>query len=115
MVKSVLSSLPMFYICCLGIPVTIKDQVIKYMRHCLWRKTNNDIQAHGKALVARNKICRPKDQGGLGLMNLETQNKDLLLKNLHKFHNDTDIPWVKLIRGTYYNSGRIPNTMEGSF
>jgi hypothetical protein len=38
MFKSVLSSLLMFYMCCLDIPVTIKDQVVKYMRHCLWRK-----------------------------------------------------------------------------
>jgi hypothetical protein len=72
MVKSVLSSLPMFYMCYLDIPVTIKDQVIKYLRHCLWRKKNNDVQAKGKALVARNKISRPKDQGGLGVLNLET-------------------------------------------
>jgi hypothetical protein len=34
-VKSVLSSLPMFYMSCLDIPVTIKDQMIKYIRHYL--------------------------------------------------------------------------------
>jgi hypothetical protein len=60
MFKSVLSSLLMFYMCCLDIPVTIKDQVVKYMRHCLGRK-KNDVQAQGKALVAWNKICRPKN------------------------------------------------------
>jgi hypothetical protein len=49
------------------------------------------------------------------VLNLEIQNKALLLKNLHKFHNNLDIPWVKLIRLTYYNTGRITNTMEGSF
>jgi hypothetical protein len=115
MVKSVLSSLPMFYMDFLDIPVTIKDQVIKYMRHCLWRKRNNDVQAQGQALVAWSKICRPKKQGGLSVLNLKTQNKSLLLKNLHKFHNNLDIPWVHLITGTYYNSGRLPGAMEGSF
>jgi hypothetical protein len=40
MVKSVLASLPISYMACLDIPVTIKDQVVKYMRHCLWRKRN---------------------------------------------------------------------------
>jgi hypothetical protein len=35
MVKSVLSSLPIFFMCCLDIPVSIKEQLIKYMRHCL--------------------------------------------------------------------------------
>jgi hypothetical protein len=115
MVKSVLSSLSMFYMACLDILVTINDQVIKYMRHCLWRKKNDGVQAHGKAMVAWGKICRPKNQGGLGVLNLETRNKALLLKNLHKFHNNLDISWVHLIRDTYYSSGRLHGQMEGSF
>jgi hypothetical protein len=40
LVKSVLSSLPLFYISCLEIPVGITEHIIKYMRHCLWRKKN---------------------------------------------------------------------------
>jgi hypothetical protein len=38
MVKSVLASIPISYMSCLDIPVTINEQVVKYMRHCLWRK-----------------------------------------------------------------------------
>jgi hypothetical protein len=97
MVKSVLSSLPISYMSCLEIPVTINEQVIKYMRHCLWRKKNSDVQAKGSALVAWKKNCRPKTQGGLGVLDLNIQNKALLLKNLHKFYNRHDIPWVQLI------------------
>jgi hypothetical protein len=59
----------MFYMCCLDILVTTKDQVVKYMRHCLWRKKNNDVQAQGKAMVGWNKICRPKNRGGFGVLN----------------------------------------------
>jgi hypothetical protein len=47
-----------------------------------WRKKNSDVQARGNALVSWNKICRPKDQGGLGVLNLEIQNRALLLNNL---------------------------------
>jgi hypothetical protein len=57
-----------------------------------------------------------KKQGGLGVLNLDTQKKALLLKNLDKFYNDHDIPWVKLVKGAYYNNGTLPGaTMEGSF
>jgi hypothetical protein len=100
MVKSVLSSLPIFFMCCLDIPVSIKKQCVKFMRYCLWRKKNNEVQSNGPALVAWEKICRPKDQGGLGVLDLRTQNEALLLKNLHKFFNKMDIPWVKLIWST---------------
>jgi hypothetical protein len=62
------------------------------------------------------KICRPKAQGGLGVLDLNIQNKALLLKNLHKFYNKQDIPWVNLIWNSYYTNGAIPgNQMEGSF
>jgi hypothetical protein len=63
LVKSVLYSLPLFYMSCLEIPVGITEQIIKYMRHCLWRKKNQEVQARGNALISWVKVCRPKDQG----------------------------------------------------
>jgi hypothetical protein len=62
MVKSVMSSLPIFFMCCLDIPVSVKEQLIKYMRHCLWRKKTGDVPSNGPALIAWEKICRPKNQ-----------------------------------------------------
>jgi hypothetical protein len=116
MVKSVLSSLPIYYMSCLDIPVTINEQIIEYMRHCLWRKKYSDVQAKGSALVAWKKICRPKNQGGLGVLDLGIQNKAILLKNLHQFYNKLDIPWVQLIWNSYYSDGNIPgNQLVGSF
>ena len=116
LVKSVLSSLPLFYMSYLEVPIAIKDQIIKYMRYCLWRKKTDDVQAKGQALVSWDKICRPKNQGGLGVLNLRIQNNALLLKNLDKFYNHQDIPWVHLIWETYYKNGKLPGrSMEGSF
>jgi hypothetical protein len=86
------------------------------MRHCLWRKKNNDVQSKRPALIAWTKVCKPKDQGGLGVLNLEIQNNALMLKNLHKFYNRIDIPWVNLIWDTYYQHGSLPGQqLEGSF
>jgi hypothetical protein len=63
LVKSVMSSMPIFYMCCFDVPVTIKEQVVKYMRHYLWRKKNSDVQANGSAPVAWKEICKPKVKG----------------------------------------------------
>jgi hypothetical protein len=61
-------------------------------------------------------ICLPKDQGGLGVLQLESQNEALLRKNLHKFFNKENIPWVQLIWEKYYRNGKLLNhTMKGSF
>ena len=54
--------------------------------------------------------------GGLGAINLYTQNVSLLLEHLHKFYNKVDVPWVHLIRTCYYPNGDLPlNINRGSF
>jgi len=50
-------------------------------------------------------VCLPKAEGGLGVLNLQTQNEALLLNNLHKFLNRHDIPWVHLIWESHYSNG----------
>jgi hypothetical protein len=38
------------------------------------------------------------------------------MKNLDKFFNKDDLPWVKLIWSQYYNNGKLPgHGMKGSF
>lgn len=61
-------------------------------------------------------VCLPKEEGGLGVLRLDTQNKALLLKFLHKFFNKADIPWVHLIWEKYYCNGKLPGYVQkGSF
>lgn len=62
-------------------------------------------------------VCDTKENGGLGALNLRTQNESLLLKNLHKFFNRADLPSIKLIWNQYYQHGRlpIPGSRRGSF
>ena len=114
MVKSVLASLTIFYMSCLDVPVTIKQQILKYFRRCLWR--GPDMEDHRPALIKWTTVCRPKCQGGLGVMDIFTQNKALLMKNLHKFYNKHDIPWVNLIWEAHYNEDKLPgDELVGSF
>jgi hypothetical protein len=64
----------------LHLPVGILDVIDRARRHCLWRKKDkNKVQS----LAAWDMICKPKDKGGLGILNLFVQNNALLLKHLH--------------------------------
>jgi hypothetical protein len=53
----------------------------------------------------------------LGVINLRSQNKALLLKHLDKFYNKANIPWVNLIWNTYYSNSEAPHATKdkGSF
>ena len=114
MVKSVLASMPVFFMCTLEIPVTILEQLNNYFRHCLWRKP--DMGDKRPALVKWKTVCHPKNQGCLGVLNSAVHNKALLLKNLHKFYNRMDIPWVHLVWDPYYSNNQQPGVrLQGSF
>ena len=48
-----------------------------------------------------------KPRGGLGILNLGSQNVALLIKHANNFLNKKDLPWVSLIWDTYYHN-RVP-------
>ena len=91
------------------------DSIDRARKDALWR--GNDINAKKRPIIAWEKVTTPKENGGLGVINLKVQNKALLLKFLHKFFNKQDIPWVLLIWNTYYSNCRIAYAMRetGSF
>ena len=61
-------------------------------------------------------VCLPKDEDGLGVINLKIHNQALLPKNLHKFFNKVDTHWVHLVWEEHYRNGRLPNHIKkGSF
>jgi hypothetical protein len=61
-------------------------------------------------------VCLPKNQGGMGILQLEHHNDAFLLKNLHNLFNKENIPWVHLIWEKYNRNGKLPNhTLKGSF
>jgi hypothetical protein len=115
LVNSIYSAVPTFYMFSLKLPVEILNQIDSYRKHMLWH--GGDLSRKGGYLVAWNTACRSKDEGGLGIINLRTQNKALLLKFLHKFYNKLDFPWVHLTWQNLYTNGTPPHERRnvGSF
>jgi len=112
--NAVLSALPTFYMCTLEIPKTVIKRIDTLRRNCLWR--GNEANARKPPKAAWKLTCKSKAEGGLGIINIEEQNKALLLKNLDKFFNKSDVPWVQMIWEKYYKNGKLPNhTRKGSF
>jgi hypothetical protein len=112
--NAVFTAMPMFYMCSLEISKIVIKQIDKDRKQYLWRAL--DINGRGQPKAAWPMICVPKEKGGLGIINIEEQNRALLLKNLHKFFNKEDIPWVQIIWEKYYANGKLPSTTKrGSF
>jgi hypothetical protein len=105
--------MPIFFLCSLDIPEGILKQVNRIIRQCLWKK--RDTGTGGHSLASWDMICKPKDKGGLGILDFRRQNEGLLMKHLHKFYNKEAIPWVQLVWKYYENE--VPHSAKlcGSF
>lgn len=106
LVNSVFSALPTFYMCSLKIPPQVIKQIDTFRKHYLW--TKGDINRKGKNIAAWDTACKPKDQGGLGIIDLQSQNDALLMKFLDKFYNSADIPWVTVTWTRFYSNNQTP-------
>ena len=113
--NSIFTAFPMFFMSTFRLHKIVIKQVDNYRKHSLWRGA--DIHDKKPSKAAWELVCLPKDEGGQGVLNLQMQNEALLLKNLHKFYNRIDIPWVNLVWEIYYSSGSLPSSakLQGSF
>jgi hypothetical protein len=100
LINSVLTSLPMFMLSFLEIPVGVRKRLDFYRSRFFWQSDENKRKYR---LTKWNIICRPKDQGGLGIEVLELKNKCLLSKWLYKILHE-DGMWQELLCNKYLHS-----------
>jgi len=100
LLNSVLSSLPMFMMSFFEIP----KGVVKNLDHCrsrfFWQGSSDKYKYR---LAKWDILCRPKDQGGLGILDLQLQNKCLLSKWIINLLS-TESMWQNLLRNNYLGS-----------
>ena len=112
--NSVITTMPSFCMSTFLLQQNVIDKIDKLRKLCLWR--GSDINARQKPRAAWKIACKEKGQGGLGILNIKSQNEALLIKHLHKFFNKENVPWVHLVWEKYYNDGKLPSSQrKGSF
>ena len=92
--------------CSLENPPQVIKQIDIYRKHCLWSK--GDINRRGTCLAAWEIACKPTNQGGLGIIDIKSQNSALLMKFLDKFYNEAEIPWVSMTWSKFYSNSQTP-------
>jgi len=91
LVNAVLGSLPIYYMSSILLPKSVRDLIDSKRRAFLW--TGED-KCHGsRCLVAWDRACQRREDGGLGVKNLEDMNHCLLMKLVHKLHVPGLLPW----------------------
>jgi hypothetical protein len=97
LLNSVLSSLPMFMMYFFEIPKWVLKNLDYFRSRFFWQGSTKKY----KYMLARwDILCRPNDQGGLGILDLQLQNKYLLAKWLVSLLN-TEGTWQSLLSNKY--------------
>ena len=93
LVNAVLGSLPIYYMSSTLVPKTVRDLLDAKRRAFFW--TGEEKCSGANCLVAWERVCQSRSAGGLGIKNMEDVNHCLLLKFVHKLHEDEPLPWKR--------------------
>ena len=98
-------------------PKGILQKIRTIQRDFLWRGAETRKKW---ALVAWEKVCKPKNKGGLGLHDPQVTNDTYGVKLWWRWVKETTIPWVNLWKAKYASNIRdqdrilFRGTREGS-
>ncbi|KAL4308214.1 hypothetical protein GQ457_01G004750 [Hibiscus cannabinus] len=98
LVKSVLSSLPMFFMSLFRMPVAVSKRITCMVSNFLWGGMMDKKQIHW---VNWSLLCQSVENGGLGLMDFDLQNRCLLGKWVWRFSAENDSLWKKVIQSKH--------------
>ncbi|KAK2457421.1 hypothetical protein QL285_004692 [Trifolium repens] len=98
LINSVLSSLPLYFFSFFKAPVGVLKDLVCIQRRFLW---GGGLDTKKMCWVSWDRICQPKDRGGLGIKNLAIFNSSLLCKWKWRCLVDSEAPWHDLLKFRY--------------
>jgi len=98
LIQSHLESLPAHTMQCFQLPLSVTTKVDRLNREFFWKKNNSE---QGLPMVAWDKVCTPKNLGGLGLRKMAAVNCAFQCKLAWKILAGKDSLWTSVMRAKY--------------
>lgn len=107
LVQSSLATIPTYAMQSMALPVSTCNEIDKICRNFLWGHSDDTRKIH---TVSWSEVCKPRDEGGLGLRKARDFNLALLTKLGWQILTNEDKLWVKVMKEKYVNQGGFFNT-----
>ncbi|CAL5415768.1 unnamed protein product [Camellia sinensis] len=98
LIKSALSSLPIYYLSLFRMPNGVVREIEKLQAAFLWGGNDLKRKVH---LVKWAEVTKSREQGGLGIRRIKDVNSSLLLKWWWKFGKEVNALWRRLLCSKY--------------
>ncbi|GJY57634.1 RNA-directed DNA polymerase, eukaryota, reverse transcriptase zinc-binding domain protein [Tanacetum coccineum] len=95
LIASVLSAMQVYWCSLFILPLTVYDDIDSLMSNFLWSNTD---EIGSMVSVKWSDVCRPKNQGGLGLKSMHEWNIALMAKHLWSIISNKNTIWVKWVK-----------------
>ncbi|KAK9932560.1 hypothetical protein M0R45_019793 [Rubus argutus] len=111
LIKSVATAVPSYPMSCFLMPVTLCREINADIARFWWRKEENRNGIHW---MSWDRLCRPKEAGGLGFRDLESYNKAMLAKQCWRIINNPSALWARIIKARYFPNCSFMEASKGS-
>ena len=112
LIKSVFSSIPVYYMSNILFTKKFIAKLRAVIRNFWWTGIRSETNSKSFCLRAWKDICAPKNEGGLGIRNLQAMNQGLLLTTAWRIANNKYDYLYAVLRSKYFADSSIwrPNT-----
>ncbi|KAK2449929.1 hypothetical protein QL285_009079 [Trifolium repens] len=103
LINSILASLPVFFLSFFKMPTKVRMKIVRLQRKFLWGGSSGDKEKI--SWVSWKDVCRPKEEGGLGVKDLLWFNLALLAKWRWRLLMEHGSLWKRVLGAKYGDVG----------
>ena len=100
-IKAVLVAFPTYPLSCLPLSKSLNKKIKAKLRNFF---SNDNEEYKNLVLIKWEKLCKPKELGGLGLKNLSWKNEALRAKLTWRLFTERNQNWAKILYNKYLNA-----------
>ena len=104
LVNSCLSNQPNYTMTFYSLKEETHRKIDSIRARFFWRGANDNFKYH---MVKWDAMCRPKDYGGLGVLNTRLMNDCLLSKWFWRMSRAKDELWYRILKAKYFSRGEM--------
>lgn len=104
LIKSCLSSLPIYFLSLIKMPAMVELKLTRLMRKILCDEKENKKKM---CWVSWDKICKLKNKGGLGVKNMRCTSKALKAKWVWRYIREKKALWRRVIQEKFHNNVEV--------